>query len=87
MKSIIAANPVIKIFTEFQPGGLKLVGTDPAEFLRMFETFGLRIYHLNYQKQQLEQLSAGELTARYSAAGNDYKKSGNLLCMKAAADF
>jgi len=54
MSRLIAANPELKIFTEFWPEGLKRAGHLPTEYFKRLTNYGFSIYLIDEKKQSIE---------------------------------
>lgn len=54
MKKILKENKNIKIITEFNYQMLKKQKVDPIGFLRLLQSYGFKIYHLNDEKKRTE---------------------------------
>ena len=70
MKSLIAENPQIKIFTEFWPDAIIKSGGNPKEFLRLIHNFGLQIQNINDKSERLEKLSDSEILEICRSSGD-----------------
>lgn len=82
MENVLRKNPGVKIFTEFQPGGLALCGTRPEEYLQALRNYGFRFYHINGEKEKLEPMEIEAILRLYSPVGTDCKNAGNFLCIR-----
>jgi len=77
MRRIIAKNPGLKVFTEFSPEALRIVGCSPTEYLARLLNYGFNIYLINERKQSLESADIGYLLKTCESTGYV-----NLLCQR-----
>jgi FkbM family methyltransferase len=84
MRSLIAANPRLTIFTEFWPEGLRRAGSDAAEFLRQLRAFDFEILFINEYANRAEPADDMELLRRYAPAVGTHT---NLLCRRRVSDI
>jgi len=77
MRNIIAKNPQLVIFTEFNPRCLMMAGASPTEYFQMLINYGFKIHAIDEQKQSLEPAELGHIMKRCKGI-----ETVNLLCQR-----
>ena len=78
MKKVIAANPNLRIISEFHPDAITDVGSSPENYLRNIEQAGFRIHKISEKHLgKIEPATKNELLKIHGIAG-----SANLYCFK-----
>ncbi len=79
MAGLLERHRRLKLVVEFWPYGLRLFGTDPAEFLQALYQAGFRLWNLNERRGALTATTASELLAEYPPT---LENATNLFCVR-----
>jgi len=61
MKQLIADNPHVIVFSEYWSKGLRNMGIDPSQYIKLLKSFEFNIYKIDTKKRKLEKLDYDEI--------------------------
>jgi FkbM family methyltransferase len=83
MSSILRANPHTAIVTEFWPAGLQSAGTEPASYLGLLASLGLRLSLLDENSEEFPVSDPCDLLRKCTTENIDHV---NVICRPKAGD-